>query len=284
MVANLGYLTNLYASTTKAGGIGGLLGALYGTAGRNSAGARPNPVTALLSAETSRTQGIKTTAADPQVKRAVDRFAAGVASAKTVQDLLSNPAVMQVLLTANGLGDQTAYAALARKALTSDTGDPASLANQLTDTRWKAVAKTYDFAHKGLSVLKSPGVIAALSDAYAEISWRKSLDAKTPGLSNALTFRAQAAGVTSVYQILGDPALRTVVTTALAIPLQIAFQPLEAQEMAITSRLDVTQLKDPKFVEKFVQRYLIAAGTQADTTDTTSTLDALAVQSRGLIV
>ena len=47
--------------------------------------------------------------------------------------------------------------------------------------------------------------------------------------------------------------LRTVVTTALGIPLQIAFQPLEAQERAITSQLDISQLQDPKFVETFAQ-------------------------------
>ena len=80
-----------------------------------------------------------------------------------------------------------------------------------------------------------------------------------PGLSNALTFRGEASTINSVDQILGDPVMRKVVTTALGIPLQIAFQPLEAQEKAITSRLDITKFKDPKFVESFVQRYLIAA-------------------------
>ena len=47
------------------------------------------------------------------------------------------------------------------------------------------------------------------------------------------------------------------VLTALNIPVQIAYQPLAAQEQAITSRLDVTKLQDPKFVQTFVQRYLL---------------------------
>ncbi len=63
--------------------------------------------------------------------------------------------------------------------------------------------------------------------------------------------------------------MRTVVTTALGIPLQIAFQPLEAQEKAISTRLDITKFKDPKFVESFVQRYLLAANTSATNTDPT---------------
>ncbi len=142
---------------------------------------------------------------------------------------------MQVLLTANGLADQVPYAALAQKTLQSDVNDPKSLVNKLTDMRWKPVAQTYDFANKGLKVIQDPKVISTIANAYAEVTWRKSLDATTPGLSNALTFRKQASTISSVDQILGDPVLRKVVTTALNIPLQIAFQPLQAQEKAIST-------------------------------------------------
>ena len=45
--------------------------------------------------------------------------------------------------------------------------------------------------------------------------------------------------------------------------MQIAFQPLEAQEKAIRTQLDITQFKDPKYVESFVQRYLLAANSSA---------------------
>ncbi len=164
---------------------------------------------------------------------------------------------MKVLLTANGLGDQLSYTALAQKALLSNVNDPKSLANTLSNTQWKSVAQTYDFANQGLSIIQNPKVISTITNGYAEVTWRQSLDASTPGLSNALTFRAEACSVTSVDQILGDPILRTVVTTALGIPEQIAFQPLEAQEKAITSRLDISKLQNPQFVESFAQRYLI---------------------------
>jgi hypothetical protein len=242
-------------------------------------------VTALLSAEQKQAQDIKLTAALPDVQRAVNAFTAGVGKAKTVQQLLANPAVMKVLLTANGLADQMPYTALTQKTLQSNVNDPKSLANKLTDTRWKPVVQTYDFANKGLSVIQNPAVISTIANAYAEVTWRKSLDATTPGLSNALTFRKEASTITSVDQILGDPVMRTVVTTALGIPLEIAFQPLPAQEKAISTRLDITKLKDPKFVESFVQRYLLAAGKNATAnTNATPTLTSLAVQARGLIV
>jgi hypothetical protein len=285
MSITLSYLTALYGTASNSTDAGSLLATLYGQGGQSVSASAGNPVTALTSAEQNQTRDVKTTAAQPEVDRAVKAFTAGVSSARSVKDLLANPAVMKVLMAANGLADQTSYTALAQQALQSDVNDPKSLANRLTDTRWKTVAQTFDFANKGLSVIQDPKVISTLADAYAEVTWRKSLDATTPGLSNALTFRKQASTISSIDQILGDPVLRKVVTTALNIPLQIAFQPLQAQEKAVGAQLDISKFKDPKYVESFVQRYLLAAQTSASSTaSTTPDLTALAVQSRGLVV
>jgi hypothetical protein len=281
--ATLSYLTSLYSMSGGQTGSGGMLGSLYGFGGQTANGLGKNPVGVLLSAEQKQTQSISLTAAQPDVKRAMNAFVAGVGGAKTVQQMLANPAVMKVLLTANGLADQVPYTALAQKALQSNVNDPRSLANKLADTRWKPVVKTYDFANKGLSVIQDPKVINTITSAYAEVTWRQSLDAGTPGLSNALTFRKQASTITSVDQILGDPVMRKVVTTALNIPLEIAFQPLQAQEKAISARLDIGKFKDPKFVESFVQRYLVAANTNV-TSGSTPDMTMLAVQARGLVV
>ena len=237
----------------------GIMSILSGNAGGASTA---NPITALNSAEMNQTKDIAATAKDPQVARDLATFTKAVTGAKSVTQLLANPTVMKVLLTSNGLGDQVSFTALAQKALTSDLTNTKSVANQLkgSNSAWLSAAQTYQFAAKGLSVIQSPSVLATITNAYAEVTWRHSIDTSTPGLSNALTFRAGAAKVTSVDQILGDPVLRDVVTTALGLPRQIAVQPLATQETAITSRLDIKQLKDPKFVEKFVQRYLLAKG------------------------
>ena len=278
-------LASLFAAMGGGGTTQSLLGAIYntGTTGVSLSGG--NPITALTNAEQNQTQDIKATAAEPAVARAVAAFTKAVQTASSPQQLLSNPTAMQVLLTANGLADQIPYTALTQKTLLSNVNDSKSLANQLTDTRWKPVVQTYDFANKGLSVIQNPSVIATIANAYAEVTWRTSLDATTPGLSNALTFRANASGVTNVDQILGDPVLRSVVTTTLGIPLQIAFQPLEAQQKAITSQLDIARLQDPKFVTQFAQRYLIAMAQAASTTAASQpSLSALAVQAQGLVV
>ncbi len=170
---------------------------------------------------------------------------------------MNDPIARKVLLTANGLGDQADYTALATKALMSDPNKTGNLASTLSNPAWLSMAKTYDFANKGLSVLKDPSVLSTITSGYAQVQWEQSLDQTTPGLSAALDFRSRASTITSVDQILGDSNFRQVVTGALGIPQQIAFQPLEAQEKAISTRLDISKLKDPKFVENFARQFLI---------------------------
>lgn len=262
------------------GAISGVnLSLLYGSSSSGSVSGG-NPVLALAQAEKNQTKQVAAEAKKPEVQRDVTAFRKAVAGAKDVKSLLANPAVQKVLLTANGLGDQIGSTGLVTKALMSKPSDPKSLANVLPNAAWKSAAATYDFANKGLAVLKDPKVLDTVASAYAEISWRKSLDAATPGLSDALTFRETATKVKSAIDILGDPVLRRVVTTTLGIPQEIAYQTLDAQEKAINSKVDVKQFKNKDFVESFAKRYLVAAAS----TGQASSAGPVGLQAYGLVV
>lgn len=250
---------SLLQSMTSGNTTSDLFSIIYGQGTASSV----DPVASLLSAEKNQTKDIAQQAKDPETKSAISHFLSAVAKAPDLKTLLADPIARDVLLTSNGLGDQSAYTALATKALLSDTTKPGSLASQLSNKGWLAMAQTYDFANQGLSKLKVPSVLSTITNGYAEVKWRESLETTTPGLSAALDFRSRASTVTSVDQILGDTNLRKVVTTALGLPLEIAFQPIEAQEKAITSKVDITKFKDPKFVEQFARRFLLANQTSA---------------------
>ncbi len=262
---------------------GGLLDTLYGYGTSSTATSDTNPVAALEQAEQNETQDITTTAAEPEVARAIKTFTAAVQTATSPAQLLSNPTVMQVLLTANGLADQVPYTALAQQTLLSNPDDPNSLVNQLADSSWLPVVQTYNFANQGLSVIQNPSVIQTIANGYAEYTWLSSLDQITPGLSSALAFRSQASSVTSVDQILGSATLFDVVTGALGIPEQIVYQPLSAQEQAISSRLNIADLQNPKFVQNLIEQYLVAQQASATASNTTPSLSALAVQAQGIV-
>ncbi len=280
-IGGLGNLVLSLFSDTGTSSSDNLLSTIYGNSSNASGSA--NPIAALNSAEAHSSQDIAQTAAQPTVARDISTFRTLVGKATSAASLLQDQTVLKVLLTANGLGDQVGYPALAKKALLSNPDDAQSLANTLNDSSWKATTALYDFANKGLSVLQNPSVIDTLANGYAEVTWRNSLDATTPGLSQALDFRSQASTITSALQILGSATLRSVVTTALNIPEQIAFQDLGAQQQAITSKLDISRFKDPAFVESFTQQYLLAAQ-QAASSSSSPNLDQLAASARGLVV
>lgn len=274
-------LLSILANVAGGGG-GSLLSTLYGS-GTSGAGVSTDPLTALRLATKNRSREVAATAKESQTLRDVTDFRKGVAKAGTIAQALDDPRVLKVLLTANGLADQLPYAALAKKVLLSDPADPKSLVNRLADSRWSAVVSAFQFATKGIDTLRDTAVQTTLADGYAEVAWRRGLEAKTPGLSDALDIRARAKTFTSALQVLGDPVARRVITTALGIPKEIAFQELPTQEKAITTRLDLKRLQDPKFVDGLSQRYLLERQKAASPTDQPS-LSFLAVQARSLFV
>ena len=281
-IGSLGSLAlSLFNTGSSSSTTSGLLSAIYG----GSTASNENPVVALNTAVADSAKDIAQTAKQPAVARDIATFRAAVAAATSPAQLLKNPTVLKVLLTANGLGGQEQYPALAQQALLSNTKQSTALANTLPDSAWKSTASLYDFANQGLAVLQKPGVLDTLANGYAEVTWRNSLDATTPGLSEALSFRSSAATFTTADQILGDPTARTVITTALGIPEQIAFQDIGAQEQAITSHLDISKLQNPKFVETLTTQYLLAAGAAASSSgSSTPSLDSLAASAQGLVV
>ena len=107
-----------------------------------------------------------------------------------------------------------------------------------------------------------------------------------PGPVERIGFPARASTITNVDQVLGDPTFRAVITTALGVPEQIAYQTITAQEQAISTRIDLTKFKSPTFVTQFTQRYLIAAGQAAAQASGSGTADLtqLAVRWAGLVV
>jgi len=193
--------------------------------------------------------------------------------------------VQQVLLTANGLSSYIGETAMAQKVLLSDPTDPNSLVNQINDPTFLSTVQTYDFAKNGLAELQNPTVISTLTNAYAEVQWRQGLDQATPGLANALTFLSQASSITSADDVLSNDTNFEVVTTALGIPQDIVFQDPSAQQTAITSKLNISQLQDRNYVTSLTDQYLLTMQeNNASSSSSGTSLTSLAEQSNSLVV
>lgn len=244
-----------------------------------------NPFTDLTLAQQEETTGVAQEAQQPQVEQAVTAFKNAVANSTSIQSALENPAIQQVLLTANGLSSYAGDTAMVQKLLLSDPSDPKSLVNQFGDATWLATVQSYNFSSNGLSALQNPKVVSTLTNAYAEVMWRQSLDQATPGLSNALAFLDQASSITSVNDILGNLVNFQVITGALGIPEEIVNQDTTAQTTAITSRLNISDLQDRKFVTGLANQYMLSMQSSSTSGYGGSTdMTTLAVQASSLVV
>ena len=284
IVSGINYSLLFSGSTSGSNLASEMLSTLYSSAPVSSGVSTGNPITDLKLAQANETTDVANEAKQPLVARDIAAFKQGVANAKDIQSALQNPNVMKVLLTANNLSKYVQYPALAQKALLSDPSDSNSLVNKLTDTNLLNTTKSFDFAKNGLAALQNPNVVATLANGYAEVMWRQSLDQATPGLSNALAFLSQASSIKSVDDILGDSVNRAVVTTALGIPQQIAFQDLTAQEQAVSTRVNIAKFQDPKYVTSLTDQYLLAMQQQSQSSSSGTSLTSLASLAGGLVV
>lgn len=240
------------------------------------------PALKRVTAEGAEEKGMAQEEKDPVTISALARFRSALDKAGTIEEALSDPRILKVLAPALGLADQVGNVGLLRKALLSDPSDDESLASALGAT-WQNAAETLGVYSSGLDGLKDEALIQTLTGAYVKYQYRSGLDDSQTGMSNALYALENASNFTDVYSILGDSVMRDVVTTALGLPDQISVQSVETQGRAVTSRLDLGSLQDPKAVRKLVERYLITAATEAadsaagTTTDAITTITSLAV-------
>jgi hypothetical protein len=268
-----------------------ILSALYSgsTATGSTFASTGNPLTDLKLAQANQTADVAAEAKQPQVSQAIAAFKTAVAGAKTIQSALLNPNVQQVLLTANGLSSYIGQTALVQKVLLSDPSDSTSLVNQLGDSTLLSTVQTYNFGTNGLAELQNPTVVSTLTNAYAEVEWRQSLDKATPGLANALTFLSQASSIKTINDVFANVTNFDVITTALGIPQAIVDQALSAQKTAVNSRLDYAKLQDPNYVTSLTDQYLLTMQEQNQSSSSTSSgsstnIFALAEQSTGIVV
>ena len=290
IVPGMDYSSLLQSDTSTTSSISAaILSALYsGSSATGSTFASTgNPLTDLKLAQADQTADVAAEAKQPQVSQAITAFKTAVANATSIQAALLNPNVQQVLLTANGLSSYIGQTALVQKVLLSDPTDSTSLVNQLGDSTLLSTVQTYNFATNGLAELQNPTVVSTLTNAYAEVEWRQSLDQATPGLANALTFLSQASSIKSINDVFANVTNFDVITTALGIPQAIVDQALSAQKTAVNSRLDYAKLQDPTYVTSLTDQYLLTMQeqSQASSSSNSSTnIFSLAEQSTGLVV
>ncbi len=198
------------------------------------------------------------TAQRPEVSVQSKYFQDNIDKVKSAADLMSNTRLFNYAMTAFGLGDRTYAKGLMAQVLKQGVASNTTLANRLNDPNILAFAKTFDFARNGASTTASSSLVSNVVGRYTENALEASQGRQNPGVQLALYFQQHAPAVTSIYGILADKSLLTVVQTALGVSPMTGLEPIDAQAQLLSSKLKLSDFQDPKKLQAFISRF--AAG------------------------
>lgn len=188
-----------------------------------------------------------------EVKREVDYFKSAIAKVKSVDDLFKDHRLVSFLTSATNLAGEEQYPGKMKRILSESVDNKNAVMYRLSDKRYSQAAESLRL-DQGLDKVKSAQ--NDIISAYQKNQYEASVGNENLAVREARYFEQHAGDVNSVWEVLGDPILRKVVTKTLGVPERIAFQPLETQAKALTDRVDLSKLKDANFRDKFIKRFL----------------------------
>jgi Protein of unknown function (DUF1217) len=174
---------------------------------------------------------------------------------KSVDDFLKKDRLFRFAMKAAGLGDMAYAKGFMRKLLQEGVETTSALANRLSDPRYRALVKTFNFARDGDQATAAATARQGVVDAYVRQALEETVGARNEGARLALYFQPKAPGLNSAYGILADSALLKVAQVALDIPAATGATDIDRQAKLIDSKLKVSDLKDSAKLDKFLQRF-----------------------------
>jgi hypothetical protein len=194
------------------------------------------------------------TASSPEVATQTKYFQDNIGKVKSVDDFMKDTRLFNYAMNAFGLGDLTYAKGMMQKVLEQGVGD-GSLAVTLNNSNIKDFATTFDFADNGEATTASTTLVDTVTSRYAEQTLETNQGDQNPGVELALYFQRKAPDITSVYGILADSKILSVVQTALGISTDTSSQSIDSQANMLKSQIDLTDFQDPKKLQQFISRF-----------------------------
>ena len=168
------------------------------------------------------TQSLDRVSAEPITKREAQYYKDNIGKVKSVDDLMNDNRLYTYAMKAYGLEDQVGSRALIKKVLQSDLSDAQSIANKLSDDRYRDLAKAFNFSTAAATTTaptaqtgtQTGDVVEAYSEFRVRAAQSKGADAKA--------YADRIGTITNVDQLLGDPALFKVALGSVGIDSEYA--------------------------------------------------------------
>lgn len=219
---------------------------------------RASQETATLYAKSFGADQSEATKAD--IRKATVNYLEAVGGIRSLDDILSNRTVLDYALKAHGLDGEKLSTRDISKLLTSDMTDPDSFARSFGDKRYTDFAGSFRFQADGRigsggSGAQDSGDVFTTQNLYLLNMLEEQAGETNEGTRLALYFLRKSPGITNAFSILADKALFEVVRTALGLPQQMSQLDIDRQAKILESRLDFSDFKDAKSLDRFIGRF-----------------------------
>lgn len=213
-------------------------------------------------------------AASGQVRRDAEHARSVMAGATDVDKLMADRRLLSVSLEAYGLGDDINNRYFIRKVLSDGTLDTTDLANRLSDSRYREMARDFGFGDYAVPRTQLSDFGNKIADRYISNGFETAVGEVDPNLRLALQASRElpdiaASGGTENslwYKVLGSRPLRAVFQTAFGLPESFAGLALDRQVSTLRDRTarafgdgGIAQFDDPDRTEALIRRFLLRA-------------------------
>ena len=220
----------------------------------------------------------KAFAADPAFKRDEVYFRDRIGAVSTAEELVADRRLLSTALTAFGLESDANNKAFLRKILEDGTLRADALGNRLADKRYLEFSRAFGFGDFPVPNTKRSDFADRILAAAQSRRFESAVGAQNGPMRLALNAQRELPQIAARgssenakwFSIMGSPPLRSLVQTALNIPLQFAGSDIDKQLELFKDRAekllgsaDPTQFADPKRVEKLIRQYLVRSESQA---------------------
>lgn len=218
-------------------------------------------------------------ASTPAMKTNEEHFRENIGKIRSAEDLVADRRLLTVALGAFGLDDDINSRFFIQKVLESNTLEPSSLANRLSDKRYADMAKAFGFGE----FPDSPNTLLStfpdqIVDAYKTRQFERAVGEQDQSLRLAMNAERELAKIagksttedTKWFTIMGNAPLREVFETALGLPKQFGSADLDQQLGVFKDRAetflgssDPAMFKDPAKIEELAKLFLVRSSIEA---------------------
>lgn len=191
---------------------------------------------------------------DASTRLAVSKFTAAAPSITSPAGLLQNYSALQVVLGAFGMGGDISETGILKDLMTQDPSSSTSLVKEDPSASYQRFASA--LSNWSTPPFQSTTTVASVVNQYETTQFEASEGKQIPGMDKALYFTRTIGAVTSINQVMSDPTLMSVVTTALGLPSAFGELDYTQQQNILTQKLNLSQFKTTGGIQSFAEKYL----------------------------